>query len=63
MFCKVDDNGNYYLAWTENGRLLAVMFGGPHDAAWPWWQSLHHSTSFPGSPSMPMQTHSSPPAT
>jgi hypothetical protein len=63
VFCTIDDSGQYHLVWTEDGgRLLATMAGGPHDAAWQWWQTMHHNIFLPGSPmgGMNMQPSQSP---
>ena len=37
-------NGQLYLVWTQNdGHLLAMLTGAPHDNAWRWWRGIHHS--------------------
>jgi hypothetical protein len=63
VFCTIGDNGQYQLVWTEDGgRLLATLTGGPHDAAWQWWQTMHHNIFLPGTP-MSMRMQPSPSST
>jgi serine/threonine-protein kinase len=44
-------NGQLYLVWTQNdGHLLAMLTGAPHDNAWRWWRGIHHSITISGTP-------------
>ena len=52
LFC-IFSNSEYHLVWTMNdGRLLAMLTGAPHDDAWTWWHGVHHAIDLPGSTSM-----------
>jgi hypothetical protein len=38
------------IIWTQNdGRLLGVLNGAPHENSWDWWKGVHHSIDLPGS--------------
>jgi hypothetical protein len=48
VFCTFM-NGQLYLVWTQNdGHLLAMLNGAPHDNAWIWWRGIHHSIDISG---------------
>jgi hypothetical protein len=49
LFCSFS-NSEYHLVWTMNdGRLLAILAGTPHDDAWNWWHGVHHAIDLKGS--------------
>jgi hypothetical protein len=53
VFCTY--GSEYQLVWTDNAnRMLGVMSGTPHDAAWEWWHRIHHNISLAGSSPMHM---------
>jgi hypothetical protein len=42
-------NSQLYLIWTQDdGRVLAMLNGAPHDNAWQWWVGVHHSIDLNG---------------
>ena len=46
-------NSQLYIVWTQNdGHVLGVLNGAPHENTWDWWKWVHHSIFIPGSPSM-----------
>jgi Protein kinase domain len=48
VFCTFM-NDQLYLVWTQNdGHLLAMLNGAPHENAWVWWRGIHHSISLSG---------------
>jgi serine/threonine-protein kinase len=48
VFCTFI-NSQLYLVWTQNdGHLLAMLNGAPHDNAWRWWRDVHHSITISG---------------
>ena len=48
VFCTFM-NGQLYLVWTQNdGHLLAMLNGAPHENAWIWWRGIHHSIGLRG---------------
>ena len=49
VFCTYSTSYAFYIVWTQNqGNLLAIVTGGPHNATWDWWHKVHHEISFPG---------------
>jgi hypothetical protein len=52
LFCTFK-NGLEYIVWTQNdGDLLGVVSGAPHDNTWHWWRQIHHSISLGSSMQM-----------
>jgi serine/threonine protein kinase len=48
VFCTFT-NSTYLLAWTMNdGHLLGMLTGAPHDDAWMWWHGVHHAIDLIG---------------
>jgi Protein kinase domain len=48
VFCTFM-NGQLYLVWTQDdGHLLAMLNGAPHENAWIWWRGIHHSIGLGG---------------
>jgi serine/threonine protein kinase len=46
-------NSELYIVWTQNdGHVLGILNGAPHENTWDWWKWVHHSIFIPGSPSM-----------
>jgi serine/threonine-protein kinase len=48
VFCTFM-NDQLYLVWTQDdGHLLAMLNGAPHENAWVWWRGIHHSIDLGG---------------
>jgi hypothetical protein len=51
VFCTFT-NSRYLLAWTMNdGHLLGMLTGAPHEDAWMWWHGVHHAIDLTGAAS------------
>ena len=50
VFCNFV-GGYEYMVWTQDdGHLLGVVAGAPHEAVWNWWVAIHHNIGLGGSP-------------
>jgi serine/threonine-protein kinase len=48
VFCNFT-GGLEYLVWTQNdGRLLGIVYGAPHQDVWTWWVAVHHNIGLGG---------------
>ncbi len=48
VFCNFT-GGLEYMVWTQNdGRLLGVAYGAPHQDVWTWWVAVHHNIGLGG---------------
>ena len=62
VFCTFI-NGLEYMVWTQDdGHLMGVVAGAPHENVWNWWVSIHHNIPLGGSMNMNMPTSSSSPS-
>jgi hypothetical protein len=60
VFCNFT-NGFEYMIWTQDdGHLLGVAAGAPHENVWNWWVAIHHNIFLGGTPmiNMPMPSAS-----
>lgn len=50
VFCTYSSSYAFYIVWTQNqGNLLGIVTGGPHDETWDWWHHVHHEINLSGS--------------
>ena len=62
VFCNFTQ-GLEYMVWTQDdGHVLGVVAGTPHENVWNWWVAVHHNIGLGGSP-MNMNMPSSSPST
>ena len=62
VFCNFTQ-GLEYMVWTQDdGHVLGVVVGTPHENVWNWWVAIHHNIGLGGSP-MNMNMPSSSPST
>jgi hypothetical protein len=48
VFCNFT-NGVEYMVWTQDdGNLMGVAYGAPHENVWNWWVSVHHNIPLGG---------------
>ena len=60
VFCNFT-NGFEYMIWTQDdGHLLGIAAGAPHENVWNWWVPIHHNIFLGGTPmiNMPMPSAS-----
>jgi hypothetical protein len=55
VFCNFSQ-GLEYMVWTQDdGHVLGVVAGAPHENVWNWWLPIHHNIPLGGNPmNMPM---------
>jgi hypothetical protein len=62
VFCNFTQ-GLEYIVWTQDdGHVMGVVAGAPHENVWNWWVAIHHNIGLGGSP-MNMNMPSSSPST
>ena len=50
VFCNFTQ-GSEYFVWTQNdGHLMGVVAGAPHESVWNWWVAIHHNIGLAGAP-------------
>ncbi len=50
VFCNFTQ-GLEYMVWTQDdGRLMGVVAGAPHENVWNWWVAIHHNIGLGGAP-------------
>jgi hypothetical protein len=48
VFCNFT-GGLEYMVWTQNdGKVLGVAYGAPHQDVWTWWVAVHHNIGLGG---------------
>jgi hypothetical protein len=61
VFCNFTQ-GLEYMVWTQDdGHVLGVVAGTPHENVWNWWLAIHHNIGLGGSPinmNMPLPSSS-----
>ena len=60
VFCNFTQ-GLEYMVWTQDdGHVLGIVAGAPHENVWNWWVAIHHNIFLGGSPmiNMPMPSAS-----
>jgi hypothetical protein len=54
VFCNFS-NGLEYMVWTQDdGHVLGIVAGAPHESVWNWWVPIHHNIPLGGSMNMAM---------
>ena len=50
VFCNFTQ-GLEYMVWTQDdGHVMGVVAGAPHENVWNWWVAIHHNIGLGGSP-------------
>jgi hypothetical protein len=61
VFCNFTQ-GLEYMVWTQDdGHVMGIVAGAPHENVWDWWVVVHHNIGLGGSP-MNMNMPSSSPS-
>ena len=62
VFCNFTQ-GLEYMVWTQDdGHVLGIVAGAPHENVWNWWVAIHHNIPLGGSPMMNMPMPGSSPS-
>ena len=62
VFCNFTQ-GVEYMVWTQDdGHVLGIVAGAPHENVWNWWVAIHHNIPLGGSPMMNMPMPGSSPS-
>jgi serine/threonine protein kinase len=62
VFCNFTQ-GIEYMVWTQDdGHVLGIVAGAPHENVWNWWVAIHHNIPLGGSPMMNMPMPGSSPS-
>ena len=62
VFCNFTQ-GLEYMVWTQDdGHVMGIVAGAPHENVWAWWVAIHHNIPLGGSPMMNMPMPGSSPS-
>jgi serine/threonine protein kinase len=62
VFCNFTQ-GLEYMVWTQDdGHVMGIVAGAPHENVWNWWVAIHHNIPLGGAPMMNMPMPSSSPS-